>query len=203
MYNFKEAVLNYETHANEKFDPEDIFGLVSGGEGRRIKLKESIIKHQKKIKNLKNENSSKEKRWYHKIAILSYKVMLLNYAAIQQADLYAHFSPVGLVNHTKFLKDKNGDFNDQYGDDTILDRIFKAGNDRFYRMEYGKVKLTDDQKREKEKEEIEGKLSVKLIDTSIADTEYINNVVQAYVYKVEGYEEKLHDERKYKPNYKS
>ncbi|QXP61560.1 PAAR domain-containing protein [Olleya sp. HaHaR_3_96] len=203
MYNFKEAVLNYETNANEKFDPEDIFGLVSGGEGRRRRLKERIIKNQKKIKNLKKENSSKEKRWYHKIAILSYKVMLLNYAAIQQADLYAHFSPVGLINHTKFLKDKNGDFNDQYGNDTILDRIFKAGNDRFYRMEYGKMKLTDEEKREKDKEYVErSKTKIKLIDTSIADTEYINNVVQAYVYKVDGYEEKLHDEREYKPNYK-
>ncbi len=43
------------------------------------------------------------------------------------------------------------------------------------------AELTDEQKREKEKEEVEGKLKGKLINSSIANTEYINNVLQAYV----------------------
>lgn len=139
----------------------------------------------------------------YNLAYVTYQNMLLQYAPLQSADLYAHFAPVGHVLHTKLLQDKSGSFNDQYGNTSIFERIKNAGKDKFYRMDYdgkdGEVKdLTEEQKREQEKTEVETKLIKKLIDSSIADTEYINNVIKAYVHKKKSYESKLYDESKNK-----
>ncbi|OBQ56967.1 hypothetical protein JJL45_02385 [Tamlana sp. s12] len=112
--------------------------------------------------------------------------MLLQYAPLQTADLYAHFSPVAMITHKKILTDFP---DDDLGKTSIFDRIKKAGEDRFYRVEYvgnGKEieELTDEEKREQEKKFVERtKTKNKLINSSISDTEYINNVKLAYVNK--------------------
>ena len=98
IHNFIAAKKEYEFSINEAFIP-DIFGFVLGGNNRKEKLKKRILNKQIKLTNLKKGNLKKEKRWLHKIATLNYKIMLLNYAALQTADLYAHFSPVALINH--------------------------------------------------------------------------------------------------------
>ncbi|MCF3109458.1 hypothetical protein LL912_11790 [Niabella sp. CC-SYL272] len=70
-------------------------------------------------------------RWmvgYHYIAAL------LDYAALQEADLYAHFSPVPLLTNKKILDDWNYD-GDSIGVTTnIWERMLKVGEDRFYRV---------------------------------------------------------------------
>ncbi|MFT7898843.1 PAAR domain-containing protein [Tenacibaculum ascidiaceicola] len=138
----------------------------------------------------------------YNLAYVTYQNMLLQYAPLQSADLYAHFAPVGHILHTKLLQDKSGSFNDQYGNTSIFERIKNAGKDKFYRMVYKNNKdgseLTEEQKREQEKTEVETKLIKKLINSSIADTEYINNVIKAYVHKKKSYESKLYDESKNK-----
>ncbi|MGG6231213.1 PAAR domain-containing protein [Tenacibaculum sp. SDUM215027] len=136
----------------------------------------------------------------YNLTYVTYQNMLLQYAPLQSADLYAHFAPVGHILHTKLLQDKNDSFNDQYGNTSIFERIKNAGKDKFYRMEYdGNVdKLSEEEKREQEKKEVKTKLTKNLIDSSIADTDYINNVVKAYVHKQEKYESKLYDEEDHK-----
>ncbi|SDE50190.1 protein of unknown function [Pricia antarctica] len=111
---------------------------------------------------------------------LWHKRMLYHYGRIQHADLYAHFSPVGLLLNDKILKTK--DFEDGLGNENIWERIKKVGERKFYRVDDGSEK-TPEQKRVKEKDDIEGKLKNRVIKTNIADTAYINNVIKAYVEK--------------------
>jgi len=132
--------------------------------------------------------------WFRKI--------IFHYARIQIADLYAHFSPVGLINNDKVLNSKN--FRDTLGNENIWARIKKTGEQKFYRMEYvdGKTdlnKLTDEEKEQRRKDAekyIEKDTSTKnlLIDTSIADTDYINNVIKAFVEGDESAERQLYEE---------
>jgi len=128
------------------------------------------------------EKQKKQKELYKKVTT-AYETMLRNYAALQDANLYAHFSPVGLINHKLVLSDFPGD---SLGKISILDRIQKAGEQKFYRVEYNKdpvkaAKMTPEQKREKEQKDIEGKLKNRLIDTRIANTDYIENVIKAFI----------------------
>ncbi|KKN04822.1 hypothetical protein LCGC14_1093600, partial [marine sediment metagenome] len=109
------------------------------------------------------------------------------YAPMQAADLYAHFSPVGLINHKKILSDFVNYCDDNVGTtESIWERIKKVGNNKFYRIAIAEnVDLKKDKdnlnKRIDDKAEVERKLKIKLIDTSIADTQYIKNVVDAFV----------------------
>ncbi|WP_289064284.1 hypothetical protein [uncultured Zobellia sp.] len=122
----------------------------------------------------------------HKAASRAYEHMLKKYSALQTADLYAHFSPVGLINHKKLLSDFT-----EYGDDTVgtvesvWERIKKVGEKVFYRVEYDKnekkaKQMSEKQKREKDKKYVNNNTD-KLINTFIADTVYIDNVIKAYV----------------------
>ena len=126
---------------------------------------------------------------------LWHRAMLYHYGRIQHADLYAHFSPVGLINNDKILKHK--DFNDNLGNESIWERIKKAGEGKFYRVEYDKQDNTEKAKRKKAENKIEGELKGKLINTSIADTNYINNVIKAFVHGDTNAEKQLYDEPAY------
>tara|TARA_R110000822_G_scaffold203666_4_gene340539 strand:- start:56 stop:439 length:384 start_codon:yes stop_codon:yes gene_type:complete len=127
--------------------------------------------------------------------------MLKKYAALQAADLYAHFSPVGLINHKKVLSDFTGYSGDSIGvTSSIWDRIKKVGEDRFYRVERkAKSDFSDSEieaQREKDKKEVEGKLKSKLFPTDIANTDYVSNVIEVFVNKNKAFEEKLYHETK-------
>lgn len=123
---------------------------------------------------------------------------LYNYGRIQEADLYAHFSPVEFILDEKLLK--TDDFNDALGDTTIWDRLKKLGEDRFYRVEYAQKeedrnKMSDEDKRKKEKEYVEeSENKKKMIMTSIADNEYMKNVIKAYVHGDKNAEDQLYHE---------
>ena len=77
------------------------------------------------------------------------------------------------------------DFNDGLGN-TVWERIKKVGENKFYRVEYDKnlkkVKnMTSEAKRIIAKKYVEKDGLKFLIDTAIADTAYISNVIEAYV----------------------
>lgn len=125
----------------------------------------------------------------------------LHYERIQAADLYAHFSPVGLINHKKFLSDFSQYCGDTIGvTSSIWDRIKKVGEDRFYRVTYPKnskgKEMDDKEKRIKDKQEVEGKLKSKMINTSLANSDYIKFVIDAFVNKNKVVEDKLYQETK-------
>ncbi|MCF6349276.1 MAG: DUF4280 domain-containing protein [Flavobacteriaceae bacterium] len=124
------------------------------------------------------------------------RAMLFHYGRIQVADIYAHFSPVGLINNDKILKTK--DFNDGLGNENIWERIKKTGEQKFYRVEYetdDDDEMTEEAKRKKAKKYVEGTKGQKhLINTSIADTPYISNVIKAYVHGDTNAEEQLYKE---------
>ena len=132
----------------------------------------------------------------------AYELMLKKYAALQAADLYAHFSPVGLINHKKVLSDFTGYSGDSIGvTSSIWDRIKTVGEDRFYRVEYDpnpqkSKEMKDTEKREKDKKYVEENGMELLIDTAIADSDYVKNVVEAFVNKNEKIGEKLYQETK-------
>lgn len=126
---------------------------------------------------------------------LIHKEMLYHYGRIQEADLYAHFSPVEFILDEDILK--HPDFDDELGQESIWDRIKKLGESKFYKVDYGKNSIfkTDEEKREKAKKYIEdSKNNNKWTPTSIADTSYINNVIKAYVKGDFSAEEKLYKE---------
>ena len=104
--------------------------------------------------------------------------------SLQNADLYAHTCPVKFIHDSKLLGSSDS-FNDALGAKNIWARIKKAGQDMFYRVEYKSEnnldELSDPRKREQEKTYVEGDGKKQLIDTSIADTPYIQNVIKAYV----------------------
>ncbi len=233
MNEFRTAKDNYQTHSKHKFDPYIVGDLLIGkysttyGNNQKITLyKQLITKYKNKpvdnsISNLFKGNfgdpikrpkyldlklklTSEDKYSYflYNLVYVTYQNMLLKYAALQANDLYAHFSPVGLINHKKAITDLP---NDELGNTSIIDRIFNAGKNMFYRMVYddkgGKIEnLTEEQKREQEKTYVNNsKTKEKLINTDITDTDYIKNVIQAYVFKKKEFESKLYDESKHKP----
>ena len=110
-----------------------------------------------------------------------YAKYLNAYAAFFQAQLYAHFAPVSWINNEEILSDFP---DDNYGKISIFDRICKAGKDIFYRIDDNEKEDTLESEREKRKnfkEEFK-KLQTRLISTAVGNTDYIKNVIQAYVY---------------------
>ncbi|SHJ77349.1 hypothetical protein [Pseudozobellia thermophila] len=97
---------------------------------------------------------------------------------------------------------KNKDFEDGLGNTTIWDRIKKAGENKFYRVEYrnkekDESKLSVEQKkkrREESKKYVEGEGKKLLINTTFANTDYVNNVIKAYVYGDPNAEKQLYEE---------
>ncbi|MDT7830124.1 hypothetical protein RQM65_15760 [Pricia sp. S334] len=114
----------------------------------------------------------------------AYEDMLLKYASLQQACLYAHFAPVSLINHGKLISDMP---HDGLGTGSIAKRIAKAGEGKFYRVEYDSdpeeaEKLSPEVKRKKDMEYVKQN-SDKLVTTSIVNTSYIHDVIEAYIEK--------------------
>ena len=106
---------------------------------------------------------------------------LNGYAALQNAQLYAHFAPVAWIGNKKILSDFP---DDDYGKISIFDRICKAGKDIFYRIDFGGEKgstTSNEEKREKIKKQFK-KMQKRLISTAVGNTDYIKNVIKAYVY---------------------
>ncbi|SHF71662.1 hypothetical protein SAMN05443144_11262 [Fodinibius roseus] len=134
---------------------------------------------------------------YGKVA-RAHRRMLYHYGRLQHGDLFAHRSPVGLI-HDPDLLGASGSFDDKFGSSSIWERIKKAGEDMFYRVEYDEDpdggEPLDEEKREKDKRYVEDSESKKLlIDTSIAETFYIKNVIKAYVEGDESAEDQLYKE---------
>lgn len=113
----------------------------------------------------------------------AHRRMLYHYGRLQHADLYAHTSPVGLI-HDQDLLDASGSFEDEFGSSSIWERIKKAGEEMFYRVEYRKdpKEMDDLPKREDEKGYVERDGKKHLVNTSIADTRYIKNVIEVFVH---------------------
>jgi hypothetical protein len=109
------------------------------------------------------------------------------YAPLQVADLYAHFSPVGLINHKRLLSDFENYCDDTVGTtESIWERIKKVGENKFYRVAFKKKadqKEIDDsiEKRTSGKKYVEENKEKKQIDTSVGDTLYVKNVIAAFV----------------------
>jgi len=116
----------------------------------------------------------------------NYIAALMDYAALQEADLYAHFSPVALCTNKKILDDWS------YARDTIgvktniWERILKVGGERFYRIEKDKIKddnwgryLYDKIDSEEDKGRIEKlvKEIKRFISTSTGYSAYINAII--------------------------
>ena len=102
---------------------------------------------------------------------------------LQEAQLYGHFSPVALIHHPRVLSDFPSD---DLGKTSIWERIKKAGQDMFYRVEYKSEnnldELSDPRKREQEKTYVEGDGKKQLVNTKIATTDYIKNVIEVIVH---------------------
>lgn len=129
----------------------------------------------------RTEREEEYKKAYNKVTD-AYENMLLKYASLQQACLYAHFAPVSLINHGKLISDIP---DDGLGTESIAQRIAEAGKDKFYRVEYDSnprevEKMSSKDKRRKETDYV-NRNSEKLIITSIVDTDYIKNVIKAYI----------------------
>lgn len=134
---------------------------------------------------------------YEKVA-KAHRRMLYHYGRLQHADLYAHTSPVGLI-HDPDLLSGTGSFEDELGPSSIWERIQKAGEDMFYRVEYDEYekkgkKLDEKNKRNIAKKYVEGDGKRQLISTLIAKTPYIRKVIKAYVEKDETIEKQLYKE---------
>lgn len=122
--------------------------------------------------------------------------MLYHYGRIQEADLYAHFSPVEFILDNDILK--HPDFDDKLGQQSIWERIKKLGENKFYRVNYGDnpraVKnMSDEKKRKVAKEEL-SKIKNKQTSTNIANSPYVRNVIKAYVEGNHKVEKKLYKE---------
>ena len=123
---------------------------------------------------------------------------LNGYAALQNAQLYAHFAPVSWINNEEILSDFP---DDDYGKISIFDPICKAGKDIFYRIDplivpNGNEK-PEEEKRKNFKKQFDD-MQTRLISTEVGNTEYIKNVIQAYVYNDKKALKKLYKE----PNHK-
>ncbi|GIJ95654.1 hypothetical protein CAPN001_02230 [Capnocytophaga stomatis] len=146
-----------------------------------------------------------------------YDDYLKKYAALQEAQLYAHFAPVAFIRDIRILQPKiphtekeiwrgiNGDFpNDQYGITTIFDRINKAGENIFYRLSDEQLNkdrkgntITTPQGKFERLQELLEEMEKRMLLTSVIDTPYIHNVIRAYVKNDEKALEKLYKEPKY------
>ncbi|SHG57320.1 hypothetical protein SAMN05443144_13516 [Fodinibius roseus] len=119
----------------------------------------------------------------YEVTTRAYEAMLERYAHLQQAQLYAHSAPVTLIHHKKVLSDFPAD---GLGNGSIWERIKKAGEDMFYRVEYKEEsnldELSDPQKRREEKDYVNGDGKDLLVSTSITDTSYIKNVIEVFVH---------------------
>ena len=119
---------------------------------------------------------------------------LNGYAALQNAQLYAHFAPVAWIGNKKILSDFP---DDDYGKISIFDRICKAGKDIFYRVEVKNnpdgTPNTEEDKRQEFKTQFK-KMQKRLISTEVGNTEYIKNVIKAYVYNDKEALKKLYEE---------
>ena len=127
-----------------------------------------------------------------------YAKYLNAYAALFQSQLYAHFAPVAWIGNKDLLDDFP---DDDYGKISIFDRICKAGKDIFYRVEVknnpNNTSKTEEQRRQDFKKQFK-KMQKRLISTDVGNTEYIKNVIQAYVYNDKKALKKLYKE----PNHK-
>ena len=116
--------------------------------------------------------------------------------SLQNADLYPHTCPVKFIHDSKLLGSSDS-FNDALGAKNIWERIKKAGQDMFYRVEYDDSKgqtISSNQKKQDDKEYVEGKGKNQLVSTAIAETPYIENVIKAYVEGDKTAEEELYKE---------
>ena len=103
---------------------------------------------------------------------------------LQEAQLYAHTCPVKFI-HDRELLGSSDSFNDALGVQNIWERIKKAGADMFYRVSYGdsenEDEISDSKKRRKDKKYVEDSASKnKLVNTSVAGTDYIKNVIDVF-----------------------
>lgn len=92
---------------------------------------------------------------------------------------------------------KTEDFNDKLGSESIWERIKKLGADKFYIVEYSKKgkNSTSEQERTDEKKYVEDSQNTKkLIETSIADNDYVKNVIKVYVDGDKSAEDRLYHE---------
>ena len=103
--------------------------------------------------------------------------------SLQNADLYAHTCPVKFI-HDRELLGSSDSFNDALGAASIWERIKKAGQDMFYRVDYSEdpEEMNENPKREEEKGYVDGKGKDQLVNTSIAETDYIKNVIDVFVH---------------------
>lgn len=115
------------------------------------------------------------------------KDMVYKYGRIHDADLYAHFSPVGLINDVYALKDWGGKItpNDSVGiNENIWERLKKIGGGKFYKPNYGDDdinSLSENKKREAERTYVDGKGKQLLVSTDIATTDYINKIIDEHI----------------------
>lgn len=119
----------------------------------------------------------------------NYIAALMDYAALQEADLYAHFSPVPLLTNKKILDDWNYERDTIGVKANIWERILKVGGEKFYRIEKDRKKndkweryIYDQIDAQSDSAEIilQAEKREKFIMTSVADTDYIINVIEKY-----------------------
>lgn len=197
---FISAKERYEMYCNKKFVPKSI--------------KAELLELVPMMDILEMVND--EKRAY-KCVNSCYNAYLRKYAALHDAQLYAHFAPVAFIRDIRILQPKtphtqkeiwnaiNGDFpDDKYGTTTIFDRISKAGEDIFYRIDEQKVSKDSGGRIYKTFEEKKNAYEIamknlenRLLSTSIIDTPYIHNVIKAYVKNDKNALKKLYKEPKY------
>ncbi|MGJ7033206.1 hypothetical protein [Niabella hirudinis] len=125
----------------------------------------------------------------HTVVYCNYIASLVDYAALQEADLYAHFSPVPLLTNRKILDDWNYE-RDTIGVTTnIWERILKVGGKKFYRVEKKRIENDKhdryiyerlDFRNDSEAIKKETCSQKKSIPTSAGDTDYINNLIKKY-----------------------
>ncbi|USD26877.1 DUF4280 domain-containing protein [Flagellimonas marinaquae] len=201
MYNYKKLKKQYETQTGKSYrytnKVAEEYQQAMQKLGNWLKDKNPFTDDLTDEEKRKLEERKKELDLKTQVTD-AFETALKKYAAIQEADLYAHFSPVEMIHHPKMVENFP---NDALGNESIWKRIQNLGKDIFYRVEYDTdpkkvAEMTEQQKREKEREEIEGKLVNKLVDTSIGDTDYINNVIQAYVHQNKDAEYRLYQEAK-------
>ncbi|GIJ95431.1 hypothetical protein CAPN002_26490 [Capnocytophaga stomatis] len=130
---------------------------------------------------------------------------LRRYASLDSAQLYAHFAPVAYINYEEMLTDfPNAPKGTDAKKETIFDRINKAGEDIFYKIDEqkvskdsnGKVYKTFNERKNAYKKAVKN-LEKRMLSTSIIDTPYIHNVIKAYVKNDKEAFKKLYKEPKY------
>lgn len=191
----------YETYCNKKFTPKPLLKKLLEPSKVVMSIIE-MVNDKVRAYNYVNE---------------CYSAYVEKYVALQEAQLYAHFAPVAFIRDIRILQPKlsqtekeiwrgiNGDFpNDKYGTTTIFDRISKAGENIFYRLDEQKVskdssgKVYETFEKKKNAYEIAMKnIEKRMLSTSVIDTPYIHNVIKAYVKNDKEALKKLYKEPKY------